>query len=221
MADTPPQPDTASTPPRTRKRKPSAAAQERRAQIIAAAVEVINQRGANGMSLQTVANKVGITQAGVLHYMGSKNGLLFEVVQHYYDRSSSAEDYLSLFEEGGALYGQQPKIPEYCRLIVAENAGQPEMVRLFQTLNTEAMSPESPLHDYFAERSRGISDPIEDQGWLVPAGVDARVTFSVAMAAIYGLEGRWLARPDDIDYQAEWARFEDVLFPLPTWEGYR
>ena len=41
------------------------------------------------------------------------------------------------------------------------------------------------------------------------------------MAATYDLEGHWPARPDEIDYEAEWARFEDILFPLSQWKGYR
>ena len=199
----------------------SAAAQERLDQIVAAAVKLINERGYNGMSLQAVADEVGITQAGVLHYVGNKHGLLLEVIQHYYDHKSSDDDYLGLFAPGGALEGQLPKIPEFCRLIVAENNNQPELVMLFQTLNTEAMSPSSPMHDYFNKRSRQITDPGGIGAWAVPEGIDAEVTMSCAMAAMYGLEGRWLARPDEIDYPAEWAKFEDVLFPLPLWEGYR
>lgn len=202
-------------------KKRSTAAQERLDQIVLAAVDVINARGYNGMSLQAVADKVGITQAGVIHYVGNKKGLLMEVIEHYYDRSSGAEDYLSLFKEGGVFEGQVPKLPEYCRLIVAENNGQPELVRLFQTLNTEAMSPDSPIHEYFAQRTRSITDEDNGHEWAVPEGLDPQTALSCAMAAMYGLEGRWLARPDEIDYPAEWARFEDVLFPLPLWEGYR
>lgn len=199
----------------------SNAAQERLEQIVLAAVKIINARGYNGMSLQAVADEVGITQAGVLHYVGNKQGLLMEVIQHYYRRSSSTQDYLTLFAPGGALEGQKPKIPEYLRLIVAENANQPELVMLFQTLNTEAMSPESPMHEYFNDYSRTATHPSEVPSWLVPEGVDADETLSCALAAMYGLDGRWLARPDEVDYKTEWAKFEDVLFPLPLWKDYR
>lgn len=199
----------------------SNAAQERLEQIVLAAVKIINARGYNGMSLQAVADEVGITQAGVLHYVGNKQGLLMEVIQHCYRRSSSTQDYLTLFAPGGALEGQKPKIPEYLRLIVAENANQPELVMLFQTLNTEAMSPESPMHEYFNDYSRTATHPSEVPSWLVPEGVDADETLSCALAAMYGLEGRWLARPDEVDYKTEWAKFEDVLFPLPLWKDYR
>ena len=69
--------DTQKTPTPAAKKR-SAAAQERLDQIVSAAVRLINARGFNGMSLQAVADEVGITQAGVLHYVGSKHGLLVE-----------------------------------------------------------------------------------------------------------------------------------------------
>lgn len=212
--------DTQKTPTPAAKKR-SAAAQERLDQIVSAAVRLINARGFNGMSLQAVADEVGITQAGVLHYVGSKHGLLVEVIRRYYDRSSTLDDYLSLFHPGGAFEGQSPKIPEYCRLLVAENNSQPELVMLFQMLNTEAMSTESPLHEYFNDRSRGVIEPEPDVNWSVPEGIDATEAISCALAAMYGLEGRWVARPDEIDYPAKWSKFEDILFPLPLWEGYR
>ncbi|WP_329738871.1 TetR/AcrR family transcriptional regulator [Collinsella sp. CM84Y_54] len=212
--------DTQKTPTPAAKKR-SAAAQERLDQIVSAAVRLINARGFNGMSLQAVADEVGITQAGVLHYVGSKHGLLVEVIRRYYDRSSTLDDYLSLFHPGGAFEGQSPKIPECCRLLVAENNSQPELVMLFQMLNTEAMSTESPLHEYFNDRSRGVIEPEPDVNWSVPEGIDATEAISCALAAMYGLEGRWVARPDEIDYPAEWSKFEDILFPLPLWEGYR
>ena len=202
-------------------RQKSAAAQERLQQIVDAAVEIISEKGYSGLSLQAVADRVGITQPGVLHYVGSKKGLLHEVIEYYYDTHDGAEEYLGLFEPGQIFEGKQPKIPEYCRLLVEQNAGRPELVMLFQVLNTEAMSANSEAHDYFAKRSKNISNPEVDHHWAVPEGVDGQLTASCAMAAMYGLEGRWLARPDEIDYMAEWAKWEDVLFPLPLWEGYR
>lgn len=102
--------DTQKTPTPAAKKR-SAAAQERLDQIVSAAVRLINARGFNGMSLQAVADEVGITQAGVLHYVGSKHGLLVEVIRRYYDRSSTSDDYLSLFILAGHLRARAPRFP--------------------------------------------------------------------------------------------------------------
>ena len=205
--------DTQKTPTPAAKKR-SAAAQERLDQIVSAAVRLI-KRAAYGMSLQAVADEVGITQAGVLHYVGSKHGLLVEVIRRYYDRSSTLDDYLSLFHPGRAFEGQSPKIPEYCRLLVAENNNQPELVMLFQMLNTEAMSTESPLHEYFNDRSRGVIEPEPNVNWSVPEERRHRSHLVRAGGDV------WIGRPlggatDEIDYPAECPSLRTSSFPFPS-----
>ena len=141
----------------------TAAAQERLDQIVSAAVKVINESGLTGFSLPAVAAEVGISHVGVLHYVGSKNGLLLEVVKRAYDKAERQTGYVASFRPGGAREGERPNLPEYCRIVVEENSARRELVLLFHTL----------------------------------------------------------ARPDEVDLLAEWARFEDLLFPLPQWEGRR
>ena len=207
--------DTQKTPTPAAKKR-SAAAQERLDQIVSAAVRLINARGFNGMSLQAVADEVGITQAGVLHYVGSKHGLLVEVIRRYYDRSSTLDDYLSLFHPGRAFEGQSPKIPEYCRLLVAENNNQPELVMLFQMLNTEAMSTESPLHEYFNDRSRGVIEPEPNVNWSVPEGIDATEAISCALAAMYGLEAVGWRDPTRSTIPPSGPSLRTSSFPFPS-----
>ncbi|MDO4848456.1 MAG: TetR/AcrR family transcriptional regulator [Coriobacteriia bacterium] len=199
----------------------TAAAQERLDQIVSAAVKVINESGLTGFSLPAVAAEVGISHVGVLHYVGSKNGLLLEVVKRVYDKAERQTGYVASFRPGGSREGERPNLPEYCRIVIEENNDRPELVLLFHTLNNDSHLPESPLHDYFADRTRNMLDRDEELRWDVPEGVDAAVAYSCALAAMYGLEGRWLSRPDEVDLLAEWARFEDFLFPLPQWEGCR
>ena len=199
----------------------TAAAQERLDQIVSAAVKVINESGLTGFSLPAVAAEVGISHVGVLHYVGSKNGLLLEVVKRAYDKAERQTGYVASFRPGGAREGERPSLPEYCRIVVEENSARRELVLLFHTLNTDSFLPDSPLHEFFAERTRLMLGRDEELRWDVPEGVNAADAYSCALAAMYGLEGRWLARPDEVDLLAEWARFEDLLFPLPQWEGRR
>ena len=49
---------------------------DRRAEILNAAVELFGMLGYYGTSLQKIADRVRLTKAGVLHYVGSKEGLL-------------------------------------------------------------------------------------------------------------------------------------------------
>lgn len=198
------------------------AAQERRDQIVKAAVKVINEAGLTGFSLPAVAAEVGISHVAVLHYMGSKKDLLLEVIKRAYDKQPGEVEFLQAYRPGGSREGERPLIPQYARMIVEANVARRELVLLFHTLNVDACLPGSVTHEYFLERTH---DALDKDGvelpWLVPEGVDVKTAFSCTWAAIYGLEGRWLAAPDEIDLLAEWTRFEDFLFPLPQWEGFR
>ena len=60
-------------------------ADERRDQIVKAAVKVIAVKGFWGMSLQDVADQVGITEAALYHYINSKNDLFSMVMEQAYD----------------------------------------------------------------------------------------------------------------------------------------
>ena len=196
-------------------------AQDRMNQIVAVAVDVINRKGYHGMSLQDIASEIGISQTAVIHRVKNKQGLLFAVIEHYYDQADAGTAYLSQFNEGGERYGQYPLIPEYMEAIVTQNSQQPEMTRLFEVLNTEAMSPDHPAHDYFAQRPQRMREEYRRHEWMVPQGVDGEFVYMFALAAMYGLEGRWLADPDNIDFIAAWKRYADYIFPLPMWANCR
>lgn len=196
-------------------------AEERFEQIVDVAVRLIGQKGYYGMSLQDVANAIGISQTAVIHRVKNKQGLLIAVIERHYDKAFAIERYLGQFRPGGAREGDRPRIPEALRAVVAQNARQPELVRVFEMLNTEAMSPEHPAYAYFAERPARMVRQFREYEWLVPHGVDGEFVYMLANAALYGLEGRWLANPGTIDFVAEWDRYADYLFPLPQWEGCR
>lgn len=55
--------------------------EERRAEIVRAALEVIAERGYRGTSLAAVAERVGLTQQGLLHYFPTKDALLVAVLE--------------------------------------------------------------------------------------------------------------------------------------------
>ncbi|RSX50167.1 TetR/AcrR family transcriptional regulator [Bifidobacterium callimiconis] len=199
---------------------PRMSAEERLEQILDVAVRLIGEKGYNGFSLQDVASEIGVSQTAVIHRILNKQNLLMLVLERYYDNSGAANDYLKQFQPGGARESDKPRIPEVMQVVVDQNSKQPELVRLFEMLNTEAMSPDHPAHNYFVQRTVNISEQYYDTDWLVPDGVDGHLVYMLAYAAMYGLEGRWLANPE-IDYPAEWQRYADYLFPSPTWDGYR
>ena len=111
---------------RERSRLPAA---QRRRQIIEVASALVAERGFWGLSMQDVADDCGLTVPGVLHHVGSKDGLLIAVLEH-----RDAEDARALGPPPGDLRA-------LCAAVVRRNVTQPEIVRLFAVLAAESLAP--------------------------------------------------------------------------------
>ena len=180
---------------------------DRRAEILNAAVELFGTLGYYGTSLQKIADRVGLTKAGVLHYVGSKEGLLTAALDEVYD--SETEDILT-----DIVREPRPLIADMWRRIVAVNARRPLQVHMFSTLSAEAIDPNHPAHEYFANRELHNADTALNIRWRVPEGVNTRRLLNAGFAMMDGVQLRWLRTPGQ-DLNAMWAECEDTLFPLP------
>ncbi len=191
------------------------AAADRRAQIIEVAGALIAERGFWGMSLQDVADACGLTVAGLLHHVGSKDGLLIAVLEHRDEADSRALADILGFEIGEPF--DPPRIDaggiglsRLCDAVVERNAGQPEIVRLYSVLDAEALNPEHPAHAYFADRQRQTLAAFAS---AAPAGADGEAVARHLLAVMDGLQLQWLREPS-VDLLQEWrriARTIDVL----------
>jgi len=59
--------------------------QERLRQICAIAARVFYEKGYDGASMQDIATAVGLTKAGLYHHVGSKDRLLYEIMNYGMD----------------------------------------------------------------------------------------------------------------------------------------
>lgn len=197
--------------------------EQRIAQILEAGTRLVAQHGFYGVSLQDVAREVGITQAGLLHHVGSKEGLLELLVAQRYDRRGTPEDYLAS-GEASATHPGGPSLPGYFRYLVDRNAERPELMKLSMVLGAEAASPEHPAHEYFAVRPDAVWDLYRRTPWRLPPQVGPfdglRDLVEMTIEAMDGVQVRSFRRPA-VDIRDEWARFERVLYPAPVWDGYR
>lgn len=129
--------------------------EERRQSIIEAAADVFGSKGTANGTLQEVADRVGMTRAGVLHYFGSKRGLL-EAVLRNRDSSEVAE-----FDQGHLPRGAQAfrHLVETAEL----NASRPNVVRTFVTLSAESVTENNPGNTYFHERYDGLRNELKER----------------------------------------------------------
>ena len=194
----------------------------RRAEITQAAAHLISRHGYNGISLKDVADMVDMSQPGVLHYVGSKEGLLSLLITDIYDVYGTPEEFLQTGLPGSDP--NHPHLPAYFDYLVAHNASQPELTQLYTVLETEAISTNHPLHDYFLRRPEEVWEHYSKFPWALPDGMDwsrdMQDSVRMSVEVMDGIQIRLLREPK-IDYVQEWKLFKDLLFPLPLWDGYR
>jgi AcrR family transcriptional regulator len=198
------------TEPVVRTRGAYAKTAARRQRIVAAAVEVFARSGYAKGSLRDVAERAGLSQAGLLHHFPSKERLLQAVVD-WHDEQSRA------VTADAAARGLDPLAALVA--LVEHNQRNPELVGLYVNLSAEATAPGHPLHGYFVRRYAGTVellrarfDRVAEEGGLRP-DVDRRGAARALAALMDGLQVQWLYDPAGVDMAAEVGRFLAALAP--------
>jgi AcrR family transcriptional regulator len=189
-------------------RGPYAKSRGRREEIVSAAVEVFSSAGYHKGSLREVADRVGLSQAGLLHHFPSKEHLL-QAVLNWRDDTSSALIGSPLPEGVDLLRGFV--------LLAAYNASTPELVELHVVLSAEGTSADHPMHDYFVTRYarvsnliRGAFEHAQAHGQLKP-DVDAESAARTLIALMDGLQVQWLLQRENVDMAADLRRYIQSL----------
>ena len=181
---------------RTRRRMDPEA---RRQQILEAAIRLVGQLGYQGFTVHALAQACGLTNGGLLHYFGSKEQLLVAMLEAR-DRREAAIIPAGLeFERttsGEAEYTAATVLQVF-RAIVARSVAQPEVLRLFTVLQSEALNREHPAHDYFLRRERMVLD--EFATLLAGHVANPRGVARGVLALISGLEQQWLRADQGFD----------------------
>ena len=141
------------------KRRKRMSAEDRRKAILETTVSFISQFGFWGFTIRDVAQAQNITEAGLLYYFKSKEQLLEETLK-YADRTNQIAIAEHLGVQGVTGEVLDDGIAYHCDLglkaistgTVETNADRPEMVRLYTLLESEALSKDHPVHEYFEQR---------------------------------------------------------------------
>ncbi|MCZ4121286.1 TetR/AcrR family transcriptional regulator [Streptomyces sp. H39-S7] len=174
---------------------------DRRAEIIQAAVEVIAERGYRGASLGSVAERVGLTQQGLLHYFPTKEALLVAVLaaRDQWDVGSTA------------LHGTAWPL-EMLTSLVEYNATRPGIVQTFTVLAGDSVTEGHPARAYFEERYRWVRAGAVDMlraefGDRLPGGLTPERAAPLLVAVMDGLQVQWLLDPQAVDMAAAFRDF--------------
>jgi AcrR family transcriptional regulator len=195
----------------TRSRAGNHKSAARRQEIVWAAVEVFSASGFYKGSLRDVAERVGMSQAGILHHFSSKNDLLAAVLAWRDDETR---------RRLGPTSGEGVDVLRFAVKLAEYNATTPELVELHVILSAEATSPDHPVHDYFKRRYVTIREEAcaafqhaADRGYL-KRGVHGSSAARSLVALMDGLQVQWLLAPTAVDMAGELRRFLEPLLTV-------
>jgi AcrR family transcriptional regulator len=167
----------------------------RREEILEAALTVFARSGYQGTSLREVADLTGMTPAGLLHYFGTREAMLTEVVRRKEELARSTANGASVLPRMGRS--------------LRTNADVPGLVQLQAVLAAQASDPQHAAHDYFVERYNGIRERLEQdlRERIAARGLDldAPKIAALLIAAADGMQLQWMLDPrigmaDHFDY---------------------
>lgn len=167
--------------------------------ILVAAADVFAENGYRGTSLTEIANRVGMTQPGLLHHFNTKDQLLLAVIQEHEDTSEHTS---SMMDD---LAPEHFHLVDSIEKLAASNAGARQAQLLLTTLSAEAIPRDHPLHDHFVQRYRRFRRGLA--AILARAQVSGSIREDVntqeiareIIATLDGLHLQWLLDPKEIN----------------------
>lgn len=201
------------TTPQTRgPRGPYAKTKATRQRILDAALEVFSESGFRSGSLREIAERVGLSDAGLLHHYPSKAALLEATLRHRDD--VALRDFDIDQDDARAVIQAMIDITDF-------NVHQPGVVELYSTLSAEATSPDHPAHEYFIDRYVwvrslvvGALTRLRSSGELRD-GVLPESAGRQLISLMDGLQIQWLLDRSSVDMTTEVKRFLDSIAVEP------
>lgn len=183
----------------------------KRDEILTRALDVVAEQGFRSASVREIADAVGLSQAGLLHYFGTKEQLFVEILR------KRDEIDVTRFEHGTDT---SAFLAEDYTGLVAHNAEVPGLVELFSRMAVEAADTAHPAHDYFVRRGEEVRTSFaaalraqQDAGELTDR-IDAETLARIFQAVSDGMQLQWLI-DRDVDMAATVQALFDALSTEP------
>ncbi|MFE5857912.1 TetR/AcrR family transcriptional regulator [Streptomyces sp. NPDC056500] len=181
--------------------------EERRADILRATLEVISERGYRGTSLGAVAERVGLTQQGLLHYFPTKEALLIAVLE-----------VRDQWDTAGVPHTPETWNIELLATLVEYNAMRRGVVQTFSALLGESVADDHPARDFFTRRYVQARESMTAAlraafGEELAGGLTPEQAAPLLTAVMDGLQYQWLLDPDRVDMSAAFRDFLVLLKP--------
>lgn len=161
----------------------------KREEILTTALDVIARTGYRRTSVKELANAVGLSQAGLLHYFSSKEELFAEILA------------LRDVVDSDAARNRDESQVDALVSIVRHNATVPGLVQLYAQFAVEASHPDHPAHVAFLDRYTGLRTSLaqdiadRQQAGTLSSALDPLTAATILIAAADGLQTQWLLDP--------------------------
>jgi AcrR family transcriptional regulator len=189
----------------------------RRDEILQAATELFAKTGSKG-SIATIAERIGVSPAAVIHHFKTKTALLIEVIAQTDLRDEQA---MGLHEAASAVerlrkYTNWPKLLE-------EDTGLAQLQRLSTVMVTESLDPDHPSHEHMLARHREFRHLLatsilagQEDGTIKP-DLNPYVLATEIIAFMQGSQIQWFLDPEDTPFRQVFeAYFERLLGQIET-----
>jgi AcrR family transcriptional regulator len=183
-----------------------------RGAILEAALEVFGQLGFRSGSLKNVADRVGISEAGLLHHFRNKTALLQAVLELRDDEARRLYEFPP--DDGrGTVRGLLQ--------LAAYNETTPGAMELYCVVSAEATDPSHPAYQFFQNRYEFLRTLIGDaltqigeKGELRP-GIDAASAARGLIALWDGLQVQWLYERGSFSMERALRAYVDAILVAP------
>lgn len=186
---------------------------KRRRQIVKAAAVAFGQYGYHGASLRQIADQVGTTNATLIAYFGSKEGLLVAVLEYWREETAPETDVFR-----GLDYFRS------FAFLMRYHAKRRGLIELFLTMSIEAAQEDHPARPLILERqlatitgmAENLRFAVEQRQihFMSPETMEAEARLMIA--TLDGLEIQWI-QTDDLDLEAMVRRHVDSA--ITRWTG--
>lgn len=185
----------------------------RRDQIIEESIRIVGERGYFGFTVQELAQRCGISNAGLLYHFGSKDQLLLEMLQEFERREGEAIAELAREAEREGKRGglSAAALLNLLRTMALRGTTQPEIGRLHLVLQSETLDPGHPAHALYKKRQAKMLAFFSN---LISPHVETpRATARLLVAIADGLSLQWVREDGGFNFAAEWDRAILTLLP--------
>ncbi|MFJ6453874.1 TetR/AcrR family transcriptional regulator [Paenarthrobacter sp. NPDC091669] len=185
----------------TKQRGPYAKTAALRLKILETCIDMFGQTGFHSMTMKDVAQRVGISNTGLLHHFASKDELLFGVLGLDDERRKQF-----FLDRGLAVMSIPNDVGEIKSLLMTlvRSELQPGLIELHSTLAAEAASPDHPAHESYRDRYANVVryytkafQALAEAGEL-KTNAEPEAVAAMFVALTDGLQIQWLYERDTL-----------------------